>query len=273
MTDADSGNNALFSIAIVAGNTVVFSVINGVSIHVLMELDYETQTNYTLQLEAVDQGYPSLTSNTHYTIQVINVNDVAPVFITPTPPTPLSAIVLENTQEQNLFTLQASDGDSPPYNEIRFYFTLETPQIVRQHFSIDPSTGRCDVIVEIDRETIPQFTFDVHAFDGSFNTTATVVVYVEDVNDNPSEFQPPFEFYVPENASNETFIDIVSITDDDVPPNDVATLILMNSLTLPFRLEGIDGFSARLLVDAALDYETRPSYSIEILAVDVEANM
>ena len=272
VTDADSGINALFTVSIVAGNTVVFSIVNGVSIHVLMELDYETQTNYTLQLRAVDHGYPSLTSQTYYVIQVINVNDVAPVFILPPPSTPLSVTVLENTQEQNLFTLQASDGDAPPFNQIQFYFALDTPQIVYQHFSIYP-TGRCAVIVEIDRETFPQFTFDVHAFDGTFNTTATIIVDIEDANDNPSVFQSPFQFYVAENASNDTFIGTVSITDDDIPPNDVVTLILMNSPILPFKLEEIDGFSARLLVDAALDYETRPSYSIVIVAIDIEGKM
>lgn len=273
VTDADSGINALFYITIRGGNTVVFSIVNGVSIHVLMELDYETQTNYTLHLEAVDQGYPSLTSHAFYTIHVINVNDVAPVFTSPAPSTPLSVSVLENTREQNLFTLQASDGDAPPFDLIQFYFALDTPQMVHQHFSIDPSTGRCDVIAGIDRETFPQFTFGVHAFDGSFNTTATVIVDIEDANDNPSVFQPPFQFYVAENASNDTFIGNVSITDNDITPNDAVTLVLMKSLALPFKLEEIDGFSARLLVDAALDYETRQSYSIVIVAIDIDANM
>ncbi|KAI6660904.1 Lefftyrin [Oopsacas minuta] len=272
VTDADSGVNAIFTLTIASGNTVVFTIVNGLDIHVLMELDYETQTNYTLQLEAVDQGYPSLTSLTNYIIQVINVNDVPPVFIQPPLSATLVVSVSENTLQQDIFILEAFDGDAPPFNEIRFYFALNVPQLVLQHFSIDPITGGCDVVVAVDRESTPQFKFDVQAFDGTFNTTATVQIDIADVNDNPSVFQPPFQLSVPENASNDTLVGTLRFTDDDIPPNDAATLIIMNTL-LPFKLEMIDGQSARLLVAGELDYETVPNYTVVIIAIDINGNI
>ena len=269
VADADSGTNANFTLSILSGNTVTFSIVNGLSIHAQIELDYETQRSYVLLLEAVDQGQPPLSSQTNFTIEVVNVNDVAPVFIVPAPSTTELAQISENgpVGEVFVFSLSASDGDDPPFNEVKFYFALDAPQSAQQHFYIDADTGRISVIVPLDREDISQFLFDVHAFDGTFNTTGSIEVQVLDVNDNLPVFQSPFLFSVLENATNNTFIGTISITDRDIPPNDDANFVLLDSL-LPFKLQKIDGQSAQLLVAAKLDFETKQNYSVVVIAFD-----
>ena len=274
VADADSGTNALFSLSIVSGNIVAFSIVNGVSIHAQIDLDYETQRSYVLLLEAVDQGQPPLSSRTNFTIEVVNVNDVMPVFIVPAPSTTELAQIFENGPVGQLFmfSLSASDGDDPPFNEVRFYFAPDAPQSAVEHFYIDPDTGNISVAVPLDREAIPEFLFDVHAFDGTFNTTGSISVQVLDVNDNLPVFQPPFQFSVEENATNNTVIGTISFTDRDIPPNDDASLILMDS-SLPFRLQRINGQSAELLVAAGLDFETQQNYSVVVIAFDEDGQM
>ena len=269
VADADSGTNANFTLSILSGNTVTFSIVNGLSIHAQIELDYETQRSYVLLLEAVDQGQPPLSSQTNFTIEVVNVNDVAPVFIVPAPSTTELAQIFENgpVGEVFVFSLSASDGDDPPFNEVKFYFALDAPQSAQQHFYIDADTGRISVIVPLDREDISQFLFDVHAFDGTFNTTGSIEVQVLDVNDNLPVFQSPFLFSVLENATNNTFIGTISITDRDIPPNDDANFVLLDTF-LPFKLQKIDGQSAQLLVAAELDFETKQNYSVVVIAFD-----
>ena len=269
VTDADSGTNALFTLSILSGNTVTFSIVNGLSILAQIELDYETQRSYVLLLEAVDQGQPVLSSRTNFTIEVVNVNDVAPVLIVPAPSTTELAQIFENgpVGEQFAFSLSASDGDDPPFDEVRFYFALDAPLSAQEHFSIDADSGNISVAVPLDREAISQFLFDVHAFDGTFNITGSVEVQVLDVNDNLPVFQSPFQFSILENATNNTFVGTISITDADIPPNDDANFVILDPL-LTFKLQKIDEQSAELLVAAALDFETKQNYSVVVIAFD-----
>ena len=274
ITDADSGINAMFTLQIVSGNKIVFSILNGRSIQANMELDFETQTSYTLLLEATDQGSPPLSSRMNYTIDVKNINDMPPVFIVPPAPNSQLAFIPEDFALGDAlpFTLSATDADAPPFDEVRFYFATNVPVSAQNHFSIEPASGLIRVTAELDREAIPTFSFDVHAFDGTFNTTGTVEVILQDVDDNPPVFLPPFQFSIAENATNDTVIGTVRISDRDIPPNDDAMFRLFDS-QLPFRLRGVGTQSAELLVSGMLDFETQSSYSIAILALDDAGRM
>lgn len=56
--------------------------------------------------------------------------------------------------------------------------------------------------IEFDREQVPQYTLTVQAIDGSMNarsSTATITVFIRDVDDNPTQFT--FDFSTPVNVS------------------------------------------------------------------------
>ena len=49
-------------------------------------LDYETDSQYSLIIEAADRGFPSLMNTTTVTILITDVNDNPPVFTNPDVP-------------------------------------------------------------------------------------------------------------------------------------------------------------------------------------------
>ncbi|XP_032691269.1 DE-cadherin [Odontomachus brunneus] len=56
-------------------------------------------------------------------------------------------------------------------------------------FSIESSTGKIRVNKTLDYEQITKYNLTVRAFDGLFNDTAQVEIFVENVNDNPPIFE------------------------------------------------------------------------------------
>ena len=62
---------------------------------------------------------------------------------------------------------------------------------ISNKFQIFPSTGRISTTGPLDREEVSEYTLEVIAKDASalpLSATTTVVVHVEDINDNAPEF-------------------------------------------------------------------------------------
>ena len=62
---------------------------------------------------------------------------------------------------------------------------------INDRFQIFPTTGRISTTVPLDREEMSKYTLEVIAKDASavpLSTTTTVVVHVDDINDNAPEF-------------------------------------------------------------------------------------
>ena len=63
-----------------------FSILPDGTITVAEALDYETDPQYSLMIEAADRGVPSLMNTTTITILVRDANDNPPVFTNPDAP-------------------------------------------------------------------------------------------------------------------------------------------------------------------------------------------
>ena len=63
-----------------------FSILRDGTITVREALDYETDFQYSLIIEAADGGFPSLMSTATVTIVITDVNDNPPVFTNPDAP-------------------------------------------------------------------------------------------------------------------------------------------------------------------------------------------
>ena len=106
-SDADSGLNSNLTFSVVGGNAFTINPANGI-ITTASELDYEKEKFYILNVSVRDQGTPPLSSSILVKIEVIDVNDMAPVIY------PLSPVyVRENLPVDTVITqVNATDGDS-----------------------------------------------------------------------------------------------------------------------------------------------------------------
>lgn len=148
-------------------------------------LDRESKAKYTLTLEALDQGIPSLTSTVTLDISVLDLNDNSPVF----PRSSYSVEVSEDASEGSLvLEVSASDKDEGPNSQVVYFLNHES----RGMFIVDQHTGRIITAAALDREKVASYNFKIYAMDSSAsnprNTSAEVTVHILDVNDNAPFF-------------------------------------------------------------------------------------
>ena len=133
-------------------------------------------------------------------------------------------------------------------------------------FAIDAATGQLMTSAALDYETTTSYTVMVTATDGDGESeTVTVAITVTDVNEAP-EF-PDTETgarSVAENtAAGEDIGAPVAATDPDA--GDTLTYTLGGDDAGSFA---IDAATGQLMTEAALDFETKASYSVEVTADD-----
>ncbi|KAJ6659490.1 hypothetical protein lerEdw1_018724 [Lerista edwardsae] len=161
-TDRDKGSNALVHYSIMSGNTRGQFYIDAQTgnIDVVSQLDYEMNKEYTLRIRAQDGGRPPLSNISGLvTIQVLDVNDNAPIFVS----TPFQSTVLENVPVgYSVIHIQAIDADSGENARLE-YALVDTSSDFP--FTINNNTGWIVVASELDRETVDFYNFGVEARD------------------------------------------------------------------------------------------------------------
>ena len=254
-TDDDLGSNAIVSYSI---STSPFAIDTSTgSVTVAGVLDYEMATEHSVTITASDG---TLSSSQDVTIRVVDVNDNAPVFSQDT----YTAMVVEHSSVNTVVSnATATDADSGTNGIITY--SLEN---ANNFISINPSSGEIVVIGDIDRETITQFTFTVVATDGASSAqrdTAIVIVSVTDINDNAPTFQQSsYTVRVREDAATSTEVLTVLATDNDGPgPNSQIDYSFQSDTTV-FSISA----SGIITLEAPLDFETTPSYSLQAVATD-----
>ena len=169
---------------------------------------------------ANDNGNPKLSTVATIHLKILDVNDQPPVFASG-----VFRFRLEENRPKNteVGRVIAVDRDSPPYNKFRFQLSFSdgvsidelygSRQVERGNasvnlrpalsrfdfhdeptFEIDPESGIIRTLVSLDREATPQHVLVITALDSNdhrLSSTATVLVIVDDVNDNPPQFIYP----------------------------------------------------------------------------------
>uniref|UniRef100_A0A674E8H8 Protocadherin-16 n=1 Tax=Salmo trutta TaxID=8032 RepID=A0A674E8H8_SALTR len=148
-------------------------------------LDRERKARYSLTVTALDGGSPALSSTATVEVTLLDVNDHSPQFTSPSytadlpEDTPIGSLVLE---------VSATDLDQGSNSQVLYFLSRGSQGM----FIIDQHTGHVITAAPLDRERTASYTFDVCATDSSpaspRNSTATVNVYVQDVNDNAPFF-------------------------------------------------------------------------------------
>ncbi|XP_074522154.1 cadherin EGF LAG seven-pass G-type receptor 2 isoform X2 [Halichoeres trimaculatus] len=266
-TDEDRGSNAIVHFSIMSGNTRGQFYIDAQTgkMDLVSHLDYEANKEYTLRIRAQDGGRPPLSNISGLvTVQVLDVNDNAPIFVS----TPFQATVLENVPlGYSIIHIQAVDADSGDNSRLEYRLTGTMPNFP---FSINNSTGWIVVAAELDRESVDYYNFGVEARDHGYpmmSSSASISMTILDVNDNNPEFtQKAYHMRLNEDAAVGTSVVTVSAVDQDI--NSVVTYQISSGNTRNrFSITSQSG-GGLITLALPLDYKLERQYVLTVTASD-----
>uniref|UniRef100_A0A8C9WN51 Cadherin-4 n=1 Tax=Scleropages formosus TaxID=113540 RepID=A0A8C9WN51_SCLFO len=210
---ADQPPNEVYSIDPVAGKMFV-----------TRPLDREERSSYHLRAHAVDMNGNKVENPIDLYIYVIDMNDNRPEFRNQVYNGSVNEGTRPGTYVMSL-TANDADDDTTANGMVRYRILSQSPHSpIPNMFTINSETG--DIVTMaagLDREKVSQYTIIVQATDmeGNLNfglsNTATALISVTDVNDNPPEFtSKTFSGEVPENRVNIVVANL-TVTDLDKP--------------------------------------------------------
>lgn len=221
-TDADSGLNARVYYEFCLGNEQGWFAIdrNTGLVTTVATLDREIQGSIELGVSAWDGGPNTKYASTHLKVTILDENDEAPRF---------SANIVEITLSENtppnslVTTLTAIDNDQGTNGSIAYSFHSSVSRDYPKTFALDALTGQLTTKIALDRETVSEYKILIIAKDQGTpvqSSTATVILTLEDVNDNSPVFYP-WKYLMPisEDAPVGTTIGKVTATDADAREN------------------------------------------------------
>lgn len=236
------------------------------AISLKQRLDYETETSYTLVVNAVDLGPDSVPANAKVVIEVLDVNDYMPRMAV-TSWTPSGQIeVLENT-EPGVFVAHVSveDLDHGPSGKVTCRVTDSEAFGLEQ---IGVNAYKLVTSVMFDRETQATYDLEIECEDKGeppLKQNKDLMVHILDENDHPPAFrQNLYEVTVVETVAIATPILVVNATDMDIDQNADISYYLHSSEDLV----KIDAKSGVITTNARLDYESMASFDFYVVAAD-----
>ncbi|NXV14105.1 PCD23 protein, partial [Cepphus grylle] len=269
-SDKDDGLNGEVMYSLIDDTFGAFAIdsVTG-SIVTTKALDRETKSQYTFRAVASDCSTHLPRSSTVMTILIQDVNDNVPKF------------------EQSYYKASVWEGQSPKTDIIQVFATDldsglngETEYSIlsgneNATFLIDSSRGILATNTVLDhenassyRETASSHRLVLLASDRgtpSLNSTATVLITVLDVNDNPPVFSSPeYHIHVKESIPVGSHVTEVSANDCDAGTNaEITYAIISGNDRGHFRLDGKTG-SVDLM--KTLDYEDTMKFTLIIQA-------
>ncbi|XP_060931243.1 cadherin EGF LAG seven-pass G-type receptor 3 [Limanda limanda] len=227
------------------------------------ELDYEDQMTYTLAITAKDNGIPQKSDTTYVEVNVNDVNDNAPQFLSPR----YQGTVSEDAPP---FTsvLQISATDRDAHANGRVQYTFQNGEDGDGDFTIEPTSGIVRSVRRLDRESVPFYELTAYAVDRGIppqRTPVHIQVTILDVNDNAPVFPADdFEVLVKENSAVGSVVAQITATDPDEGAHaQIMYQIVEGNIPEIFQM---DIFSGELTSLIDLDYETRNEYVIVVQA-------
>ncbi|XP_077751013.1 cadherin-23 isoform X2 [Canis aureus] len=273
-TDHDIGINSILSYYITAGNedmTFRMDRISGEIVTRPAPPDRERQSFYHLGVTVEDEGTPTLSATTHVYVTIVDENDNAPVF-----QQPYYEILLDegpDTINASLITIQALDLDEGPNGTVNY--AIVAGNIINT-FYIDRHTGIISAAKELDYEiSHGRYTLIVTATDQCpivshrLTSTTTVLVNVNDINDNvptfPRDYEGPFD--VTEGQPGPRVWTFLAHDQDSGPNGQVEYSIVDGDPLGEFVISPVEGV-LRVRKDVELDRETIAFYNLTVCARD-----
>uniref|UniRef100_A0A8C9K3T4 Cadherin EGF LAG seven-pass G-type receptor 1 n=1 Tax=Panthera tigris altaica TaxID=74533 RepID=A0A8C9K3T4_PANTA len=249
-SDRDQGQNAAIHYSIVSGNLKGQFYLHSLSgsLDVINPLDFEAIREYTLRIKAQDGGRPPLINSSGLVlVQVLDVNDNAPIFVS----SPFQAAVLENVPlGHSVLHIQAVDADAGENARLRY--RLGGGALIPRALPLDYKQER-------------QYVLAVSASDGTRSHTAQVFINVTDANTHRPVFQSShYTVSVSEDRPVGTSVAVIGATDEDTGENARITYVLEDPVP-QFR---IDPDTGTVYTVTELDYEEQAAYTLAITARD-----
>lgn len=253
-TDIDPLDTHTYSLVSGTGDTdnSLFTI-SGASLLLNTTLDYETKSSFSIRLRTEDQK--GGTFDKVFTITVNDKNDETPQWGGD------AVTLLEDISLQNIYTVVATDADLTPA------FTVLTYSISAGNsegkFAIDANTGIVSLINSLDYETTTSFALSITISDGVNTTTGTLTVTLTDVNDETPVFTDVTIQVLESRLVGEQIYQVVATDADD---NSTLSYSITNGNA--GSAFSIDNSSGAIIVNSLLNFETIPSYNLEISVFD-----
>ncbi|XP_072368874.1 protocadherin-10-like [Scyliorhinus torazame] len=273
-TDPDEGSNAevtySFSNRVSQKMQELFSLDPRTGeIRVQGIIDYEEGDNYSLDVQAVDNGSPAIAGHSKVLVKVIDVNDNAPVILL----TSIAGMVPEDAAPGTVTALiNVIDRDSGRNGEVHCEIPKNVP------FKLQTSSsGHYKLITSnsLDRETTPLYNIAILARDSGsppLSTIKTIQITVSDINDNAPRFARPMDtVYLMENNASGASIFAVTAFDSDKGQNSDVTYSFIDNLIQDLPLSNylnLNSMNGTFYALRSFDYERVKSFQIQVQARD-----
>nr|KAG5686325.1 hypothetical protein BaRGS_021708 [Batillaria attramentaria] len=187
-TDADAGNNANITYRLVAAEDKFQVGATTGMIKANVEFDYEKTKQYVFFVLAVDQGDQPLSATATVTINVLDVNDEAPMF---SAEKYNMTVVEQKDPGSYVGNVSATDPDTGLGGEVTLSIVQQPGLVLPFHLADD---GTLTTTSQLDRDRKSSYVFHVMAKDRGrqpLSSTVLVSVTVLDINDNAPVFLFP----------------------------------------------------------------------------------
>ena len=232
-------------------------------------LNKTTQNTYNLTVIAMDQGSPQMFGFGVIYVEVLDSNDMVPVFSESL----YNASFSESDPIGTLFfQVNATDSDIGTNAELQYFLTPNSSN--SDLFRLNSSTGELFTDSVFDRENISSsLLLTVMAVDSGrvphpLTGSATVLVSVIDYNEFPPVFnETSYETIVVENANNGTFVASVFASDEDADfPNNAIQYSLGGDRSSAFAIDPEMGV---VTVSSEVDWEEGAIFNLTVTASDL----
>ncbi|XP_060593837.1 cadherin-23-like [Ruditapes philippinarum] len=284
-TDEDSGENSKIIFSISGGNgrfnvsAETGNIVTNCG-NCSVDLDREKVDIFYMTYTATDKGGRS--NSTSLIIHITDENDNAPVFNR----RDYFAYIDENDEKYNttpIIRLEATDRDEPETNNSKVIYDIVHLSEIDMNSNIsipNKSIGEIFLSTPVDYERlnnksgIIQVTVQARDLgDPQKATNASVLIYVQDKNDNAPKFIDSLvNMTITENSTSEvghlTIVGSVTATDaDGTDPNNKTQYFIQSGAMDHFAINLTTG-DIYVQINAKLDRENIPKYNITVIAID-----
>ncbi|XP_030251887.1 protocadherin alpha-8-like isoform X20 [Sparus aurata] len=231
-------------------------------------LDREAAGSHSLVLTALDGGKPPKSGEMNILINVLDINDNAPVFSKEV----YSVMLDENAPVgTTVIEVNATDLDEGSNGEVVYSFSNSMNQHILKLFDINTLTGEITVKGLVDYEENNRYDIEIEASDKGFaplTTEKSVIIQIVDENDNAPEIEvTSFSSSIPEDSRPGTTVALISVNDLDSGLN--GKVICSISDDVPFTLSpSLKDKTYSLVTKSPLDREKQSHYELKITAKD-----